>query len=165
MAATVVEGAGMSQEQFSTHDNPVWRDRADFIVSAALPEIGRYEQLWCRQITDRTFEVCCIPFFLYDVALGDVIETLPQGERKYVLSGVSARSGRYVFRAFFERRQYRFRDEVAGALEAIGALVEWSSPSLLAVDAHDDVHGQEIADFLHHQQQQEHLVYETGRTA
>ncbi len=155
----------MSQEQFSTHGEPVWRDRANFIVNAALREEGRFEQLWCRQVTDCTFEVCCIPFFLYDVALGDVVETSPQAERKYVLSGVRTRSGRYVFRAFFERRQYRFRHEVVEALKSLGALVEWSSPSLLAVDARDAAHGQEIADYLHDQQEQEHLVYETGKTA
>jgi hypothetical protein len=31
--------------------------------------------LWARQVGDRRFEICCIPFFLYDVALGDVVET------------------------------------------------------------------------------------------
>jgi hypothetical protein len=165
VAAGLVENAWMTQEQFSTHGEPVWRDRANFIVNATLPEAGRFEQLWCRQITDHTFEVCCIPFFLYDVALGDVVETSPQGERRYVLSRVRTRSGRYVFRAFFERRQYRFRDEAVGALTSLGALVEWSSPSLVAVDARDAAHGQEIADCLHAQQLQDHLVYETGKTA
>ncbi|NOV98762.1 hypothetical protein HDG69_003357 [Isoptericola halotolerans] len=60
-------------EKFSVHDEPAWRERASFIVHAALPEQGRYEQLWCRQVSDDTFEVCCIPFFLYDVALGDLV--------------------------------------------------------------------------------------------
>lgn len=155
----------MTREQFSTHGEPVWRDRADFIVNAALPEEGRYEQLWCRQIADGTFEVCCIPFFLYDIALGDVVETSPQGERRYVLSRVRTRAGRYVFRAFFERRQYGFRERAVGALTSLGALVEWSSPSLLAVDARDAAHAQEIADYLQNQQRKDHLAYETGKTA
>ena len=40
------------------------------------------------------FEVCCIPFFLYDVSLGDVVATNPD----YVLDRVVRASGRYTFR-------------------------------------------------------------------
>jgi hypothetical protein len=32
------------------------------------------EQLWARQVGDRHFELCCIPYFVYDLALGDVVE-------------------------------------------------------------------------------------------
>ena len=28
------------------------------------------EQLWARRLDEERFEVCCIPFFAYDVALG-----------------------------------------------------------------------------------------------
>src|SRR3954453_9406655 len=59
----------------AVHAAPVWRERADFVIGARLPEEGRAEQLWARRIEGRHFEVCCIPFFLYDVALGDVVET------------------------------------------------------------------------------------------
>lgn len=155
----------MTLEQFSTHGEPVWRDRANFIISAGLPEDDRFEQLWCYQITEGVFEVCCIPFFLYDVALGDVVETAPRGDRKYVLRRVSAKSGRYVFRAFFQPDQYRFRAEAIDALTSLGALIEWSSPSLLAVDARDATLAKRIADLLHDEQQLDHLVYETGQTS
>jgi hypothetical protein len=57
------------------HPEPVRRDRANFIVRARLPEPGRAEQLWGRQLDERSFELCCIPFFLYDVALGDIVAT------------------------------------------------------------------------------------------
>lgn len=79
-------------ERFSVHREPVWRDRANFVVNAPLPEEGRYEQLWSRQLSDDCFEVCCIPFFLYDVALGDVVQTKPQAGRKYESAWVSFRS-------------------------------------------------------------------------
>lgn len=150
--------------QFSTHDEPVWRDRANFIINAPLPEEGRFEQLWTRKVSENQFEVCCIPFFLYDVALGDTVETAPQGGRQYVLSRVRKRAGRYVFRAFFERPQYRFRDSTVAALQSLGAMIEWSSPSLLAVDA-EGAAVQKVADLLHGLEQQERLVYETGKTA
>lgn len=151
-------------EQFSTHTEPVWRERANFIINAPLPEAGRFEQLWTKQVGENQFEICCIPFFLYGLALGDMVETAPQGGRQYVLSRMLSRSGRYVFRAYFERPQYRHRDSTVQALEAVGAQVEWSSPSLLAIDA-DGPSAREVADLLQDLERQERLVYETGRTA
>jgi hypothetical protein len=75
-------------ERFSTHKEPVWRGRANFIINAKLPEDGRFEQLWVRKVAEDAFELCCIPFFLYDVALGDVVQTRESGGRKYMLARV-----------------------------------------------------------------------------
>ena len=152
-------------EQFSVHEQPVWRDRADFIVNAALVEEGRYEQLWCRQLSDDTFEVCCIPFFLYDVALGDTVRTAPHDGRKFVVDRVVSRSGRFVFRVHFERSMFRHKDDVVARLVELGALFEWSSASMLAVDAADADLAQRVADFLLAREELGQLVYETGRSA
>lgn len=154
-----------AQEKFSVHHEPVWRERADFIVNAPLPEPGCYEQLWCRQINENLFELCCIPFFLYDVALGDTVRTSPQSGRRYVVSGVLDSAGRSVFRVHFEQSTLGNRDDVVARLTEMGALLEWSSGSLLAVDARDEAHGQEIADYLFDQENGGRLVYETGKTA
>jgi len=150
---------------FLTHADPVWRDRSNFIIHAELPERdGRLEQLWVRQISESTFEVCCIPFFLFDVALGDVVETAPRGEREYVLDRVVERSGRYVFRVWFGE-SFHPRDEIAEELTRLGALIEWSSVNLLAVDATDAEHAQKVADFLQERTDLGQLIYETGRSA
>ena len=154
----------MDQDQFSVHLDPIWRERANFIVNAPIPEEeGRYEQLWCRQITEDTFELCCIPFFLYDIALGDVVRTDTQSSRKYVVSQVVERSGRYVFRVYFEPSMLGNREQVVAHLTTLGALLEWSSDSMLAADARDAEHGQEVADFLFDQEMQGRLIYETGK--
>jgi hypothetical protein len=90
--------------EFVLHEQPVWRDRSNFIINAELPEKDRprrFEQLFAREVGEDRFEVCCIPFFVYDIALGDVVRTAPKGDRKYVVSGVAERSGRYVFRIWF----------------------------------------------------------------
>ncbi|SIN72214.1 DUF4265 domain-containing protein [Agromyces cerinus] len=152
-----------SDDQYSVHLDPIWRQRANFIINAPLPEEGRYEQLWCRQVTEETFELCCIPFFLYDMALGDVVQTETQSGRKYMVSEVVERSGRYVFRAVFEPAMLGKREEVAARLTDLGALLEWSSASMIAVDARDAEHGQEIADFLFDHETKGRLIYETGR--
>lgn len=56
------------------------------------------------------------------------------------------------------------RQEIADELVALGALVEWSSVNLLAVDAADAAQAQRVADFLLGHEQVGHFVYETGRS-
>jgi len=148
---------------FATHESPVWRERSDFIVHASLPEPDCLEQLWCRQLDDERFEVCCLPFFLYDVALGDIVRTAPSGGRTHVLVEVLQPSGRFVFRVWFGQ-SFHPREEIAAQLESLGALLEWSSANLLAVDACDQAHAQEIADFLQEQEKLGHLPFEAGKT-
>jgi hypothetical protein len=155
-----------AQQEFVVHQDPIWRERANFIINAELAEKDRprrFEQLWTRQLGDDRFEVCCIPFFVFDVALGDVVATSPRDGRKYVLEKVVKPSGRYVFRVWFGQ-SLQHRDEVAGELEALGLLSEWSSRNLLAVDAADGEHARLVADFLMEREKAGHLVYETGRS-
>jgi hypothetical protein len=142
----------------AVHPDPVWRDRADFIIGAKLPEPDRAEQLWARRLGGRRFEICCIPFFLYDVALGDEVET---GD-DYELVRVVKPSGRYVFRVWFGQ-SFHPREAVAEHLVEMGALIEWSSANLLAIDAADRGLAQSVADYLH-EQAASGLVYETGRS-
>ncbi|MCU0310681.1 MAG: DUF4265 domain-containing protein [Acidimicrobiales bacterium] len=153
----------MAEERFSTHDDPVWRDRSNFIINAELPEAGRFEQLWARKRSDDTFEICCIPFFLYDLALGDVVRTTAKGDHKYILSEVVSPSQRYVFRVWFGASDIP-TSVVVDRLESLGALMEWSSANLLAVDARGQQHAQEIADYLAGEESRGELVFETGRT-
>lgn len=153
-------------DEFVLHLTPVWRDRSDFIINAALAEKDRpkrYEQLFAKQVAEDRFEICCIPFFLADMALGDVVTTSPAGDRKYVVDKVIQPSGRYVFRVWFGE-SFQPRDEVANDLEGLGCLIEWSSPNLLAVDAVDHAHAQQIADFLAEHERAGQLIYETGRS-
>jgi hypothetical protein len=107
--------------------------------------------------------VCCIPFFVYDVALGDVVVTSAKADRKYVMESVAEPSGRYVFRVWFGE-SFQPRGEIADELKALGSLVEWSSRNLLAVDAVDREHAQLVADFLAERERLGQLVYETGRS-
>lgn len=154
--------------EFVVHLSPVRRDRADFIVHAGIEDGGhrRFEQLWARQIDDTRFELCCIPFFVYDVALGDEIETEPAAERQYVFARVARPSGGYTFRAWFGDSEHpRAREELVEALQAGGWLFEWYSENLLAIDAADPERAQELADVLVERQRRGHLIYETGRTA
>ena len=165
MAAGVVE-AMTAAEKFVAHQEPVWRERSNFIINAELSEKDRpwrFEQLYVRQVSDDRFEVCCIPFFLYDVALGDIVATSPKGDRKYVVTNVVQPSGRYVFRVWLGE-SFQAPDEIAEQLKALGSLVEWSSRNLLAVDAVDQEHAQLVANYLAEREKADQLTYETGRS-
>jgi hypothetical protein len=143
----------------AVHEAPVWRDQANFIIGAPLPEEGRAEQLWARQLGYERFEICCIPFFVYDLALGDVVET----DANHDIARVIERSGRFVFRVWFGEA-FHPRQGVADELAELGALLEWSSPNLLAVDAADEAHAQVIVHYLAEQERAGRLMYETGRS-
>jgi hypothetical protein len=152
-------------KEFVVHTEPVWRERSNFIINAELPEKDRphrFEQLFSRQIGDDLFEICCIPFFLYNVALGDVVVTSPIDGHNHVVKEVVETSGRYVFRVWFGE-SFQPRDEIAEQLKGLGSQFEWSSRNLLAVDAVDEEHAQLVAEFLAQQQKLGRLLYETGR--
>lgn len=155
----------VTNQDFVVHLSPVWRDRADFIIRADIEEEGlprRFEQLWARQLGERRFEVCCIPFFVYDLALGDEVEA----DSQYVIQRVVRPSGRYTFRAWFGNSSHAgARDEVIDALRDLNSGLEWYSENLLAIDAIDDAHAQDVANLLHQRQTLGHLTYETGRTS
>jgi hypothetical protein len=62
------------------HVNPIYPEKTDFIIGAKCNyKTDEYdmvwEQLWARRISEFRFEICCIPFFAYDLALGDEVVT------------------------------------------------------------------------------------------
>ena len=71
-AALVGRIKSNANDYTAIHLEPAWRARANFIIAA---EIGgtalrpEREQLWARQTDEFCFELCCIPFFVYDLAL------------------------------------------------------------------------------------------------
>ena len=148
------------------HREPVWRNRSDYIVCAELADHAgprRFEELFAKRIAGDLFEVCCIPFFLFDIALGDVVATAPKGDLDYVVTKVVESSGRYVFRVKFEDAS-RPRGEIAEELRALGSLIEWFSRSLLALDAIDQEHAQRVVDFLAAQAKAGQLTYDSGQS-
>lgn len=142
----------------SVHPDPVWRHRSNHIIAADLPEAGRAEQLWARQVAKYRFELCCIPFFLYNVALGDVVET----DQTYRITKMIAPSGRFAFRAWFGESAHP-QGRIIDELVALGALIERSSANLIAIDAADATAAEAVAGFLKAHEDRRHLIYETGR--
>jgi hypothetical protein len=69
----------------------------------------------------------------------------------------------YVFRVWFGET-FHPRDAIVDTLNELGALIEWSSQNLLAVDAADKQHALVIAEFLDKSEKAGQFIYETGRS-
>lgn len=157
----------IEDDNIFVHLSPVWRDKADFVIQGIVEDDSpseEREQLWARQVSEDRFEICCIPFFAYDLALGDIVETGLEGDVRYVVQRVVQPSGHYTFRVYFkDRSRPTLRGEVLDEMERLGCLVEWSSEDMLAIDAPPDI-AQTVADFLYERHLLGYLEYETGRT-
>lgn len=158
--------SGMHEHLYiHAHEDPVWRERANYIFQARIEaadstdsDSSRSEQLWGRKIDEGRIEVCCIPFLVYGIALGDVIEIDESNEFERVVQ----RSGRSVFRVWLGGSENPPRDDVVAQLEAMGALLEWASPNLLAIDAADEDRAVSISAALLERQARDELLYEVG---
>jgi hypothetical protein len=69
-----------------------------------------------------------------------------------------------VVSVFWFGETLQFRDEAFTELTQVGALLEWSSRSLLAIAETDLQHAQVVADFLQTREDLGALTYETGRS-
>ncbi len=145
-----------SPPRIFTHEDPVWRSRSNFIIMAAVDEDK--EQLWARQISERTFEICCIPFFVYNLALGDIVET----DAGYCVTKVVERSGRFVFRVWMQTEEQSFVSSFVKHLEDFGALVERSSAHMIAIDTANEQMAKDVSGWLSQLEVEGRLHYETG---
>lgn len=155
-------------EDVTVHPKPVWRDRANFIIMGRIDSGGPVsgpstEQLWARQVDDFQFEICCIPFFLYNLALGDIVATGTLGEDQYLIDSVMKESGRFVFRVWLG--ESTDPDELSNLLAQAGCLLERQTDTsrLLAIDAATEEIAQRVADILQNRENSGQIHYETGR--
>lgn len=144
------------------HTAPLWRTKADFVFGATVTDSGpgeyTAEQLWGRQIGDYVFELCCVPFLIYDLALGDVVET----DIDYTLRRVLKPSGRYVFRVWFASSSAHDRDRVTTALSAAPIQTEWLGTNLLAIDVENRQEAATVSRLLQEHEEAGQVQYETG---
>jgi hypothetical protein len=152
--------------KFMRHLNPVWGERANFILGASCSRFSTEEpqireQLWGRKISEYKFEICCIPFFVYDVSLGDEVVT----NKDYWITEVVKRSGYFTYRVWFGNiPDTTIRDNVIEKANYWNCLFEWYSGNLLAIAAPSLNSAHLMADFLDEKQQSGYLVYESGQT-
>ncbi len=150
----------MTDHKYITHPDPVWQEKVNFVIEGTIippvPErqVG-HEQLFCRQISADRFEICCIPFFLYNISLGDEVKT----DASYSIIEVVKESGHYTFRVWFgDTQSETIRDEVIIEVEGMHGLVEWYTDNLLAIDVPSLKLARRISGYLLEKQEAGELI-------
>ncbi len=142
--------------RYLTHSEPIWRDKANYLLMADID--GDLEQLWAREIGDGKFMICCVPLFVYDIALGDIVEADDDDQ----VTRVIERSGRYGFRIWLSDAGQLAINEILDELSGLGAFIERSSNQLYAIDAPDAVVATDVRRVLERMQSEGLFEYETG---
>jgi len=149
--------------ELKKHASPAWRARANYRLAMKVDDAPYEEELWARQLSDTDFEVCCIPFFIYDVHLGDIIRIVPHQGKNLVL-GVCEPSGHHTFRVWLKAMSPLLREQVLEEAARLGCEAEWFDEKLLALDAPDDAIANQLARWLEGKRRGGGMDYETGRT-
>lgn len=90
-----------SQVRFIVHGEPVNRPDPAHIAMVDLAPFGfrgQMEQLWLRPLGDDQYEVCCLPFRVCGLAMGDIVSLDADARR---VNGVVRSCGNRLFRIFF----------------------------------------------------------------
>lgn len=154
----------LTQFTYRTHLAPVWREKADFIINASIADDeSNLEQLWTRRLDSERLEICCIPFYLYGVALGDVVSFTVDDERGLLLDEKLEESGRYVLRAYLRADRVVVQRDLYDRLCELGTLQEWSGSRFVAIDCRDEPHAARVSGYLQQCVDLNLLEYETGR--
>jgi hypothetical protein len=149
--------------EMKKHRAAVWSAKSNYRLAMKVDDAPFEEELWARQKSDTEFEICCVPFFIYDVHLGDTIRIVPHGDKNLVL-GVSEPSGQHTFRVWLKAASPLLREEVLAEAERLNCPFEWYDERLLALSAPDDATANEIARWLEAKRLGGGMDYETGRT-
>jgi len=150
----------MESRTIGVHNAPIWRKKTDYIFMAKVDDYEgmAQEQLWGRRVGENSFEVCCIPFFIYDLALGDIVEI----DEASWLKRVVERSGRAVYRAWFGSVLPAGQLEVIAEVERLGGIVERSSDHLVAIDAATKARAHAVLGALSAFQERNLVTFEVG---
>jgi Domain of unknown function (DUF4265) len=123
--------------QIVTHTNPLRRPSPSFMLQAVLDESAAadpdLEQLWTRRVGEGRFEISCLPFFVYDLAYGDVVRS--SSDQGWRIGEVISRSGHGLVRAAVDDpvRGEEFQRSVHAIVAELAMPHEWYNPRYVAV--------------------------------
>ncbi|MFG3046720.1 DUF4265 domain-containing protein [Streptomyces sp. NPDC048241] len=135
---------------YVSHEDPAWRGESNFMAMVDLTPFdlpGMREQLWLREVDEGgAYEVSCIPFYAYGVALGDVVGTSDAHDVVRVIR----KSGRRAIRVLFTepRPSVDSRSALRAAVESANLLSEWNGDRMVAIDFPDGSSSQPIVDCI-----------------
>ncbi len=130
---------GVTEPKFLVHDAPAKAAEHNYIARVDLEPFGfpaLFEQVWLGDLGDGTYEVRCIPFRVYGLALEDVVTISPD---ESLVTSVVRSSGRRVLRVLVAPSLEKARISIIGntlnaITKATGLLSEWSGDRHIAID-------------------------------
>ena len=126
----------------------------------------RWEGLLAVRLSCNRARVCAVPFWVYDVNLGDEVALMESAEGAPVVTGVVVDGGNYTFRVRFAGAaddDVRWR-ELMVELEPFDCWFDVRSPAFVAMSA-PAAHARAVADYLDDRERRGELLFETGRSA
>jgi hypothetical protein len=108
-----------------------------------------YENLWAEPIGGDLYRIESIPFFVYNISVGDVVRALHEDDA-LVFSGLVDHSAHTTLRARFELWEVGSTEaeEFMDRLEASGAVIETHPPRLVAIDIPEPALVKQITELL-----------------
>lgn len=141
-------------------DCTVWvgaREATDGLVT--------WEGLLARRLAPDRARVCAVPFWVYDLNLGDEVTLMASAEGAQVVTGVAVDAGNFTFRVVFtdgddnDRRWHQLMVD----LEAFECWFDVRATGFVALSA-PAAHAEAVAGYLQAREDLGELRFETGRT-
>ena len=157
----------MKQPEYVLHEKAVWYKSPHFsLIVPVADDESQFEQLVTEQLTENRFRLLCIPFFLYGVSLGDVIEGDAFADDSDLSFTVVERSGRSTYRIRFPQEPIsehlqHIRDSLL-EVEKRGGLFERYYNGYWSIDAENEQIAREIEEFLASGEEAGKWQYEVG---
>lgn len=122
---------------YVTHEDPIGRSSSNYVVQVDLGPYGmagQSEQLWFTPVEGTNYRVACLPFCVYGLAYGDLVEV--DSQRSIVVRLIQ-RSGRRVLRVLITAEgelSGRTHEEIQGVTDQLGLASEWRKGRHGAID-------------------------------
>ena len=127
------------------------------------PKLQDWEDLRACPLRDGLVEIQSVPFFLKNIAVGDIAATDRAEDGRIVLRSVVERSGHSTFRVWLNEDVTPERDGMTATLKDLGARVEVTFGRLVAIDAPPE-HEADIWDYLEAGQQASRWDLQVGHS-
>src|SRR5437764_1397746 len=123
------------------HDQPAWEEWGDICVPIRFStthdgERGFVEHFWCKQLGERRFLLCCVPFAYPYLALGDTIDVAIDEDGDREIADIIHRSGHSTFHGVFrDATSATTRSAIVEEIGSLGCRIEWHSSEMFAASA------------------------------
>ena len=109
-----------------------------------------YENLWAARINSDQYQLASIPFFIYGIALGDVVIAQPDEDGRLHFTRAAAHSGNRTLRARSDDiiNDSNRREGIVAGLKALGCEVEVHRSRLLAISVPPNIDIEVVTDCL-----------------